>query len=144
MANFKSDKVTVNGSAQKVFEKLSDLSNIVNLLENAPVDQIPEEHRDTLQKISFSENSISFPAGPVGDVTLQVKKREPFSLIELEGVGTPVPLSLSLNIEEVSENECRAYVAIDLAIPAMLKPMISSPMQKMTDQFSQVLKAIKF
>ena len=144
MANFKSDTVTINASAQRVFEKLSDLNNIGTLLENAPLDQIPEDKRDALGKISFTSDSISFPAAPVGDVTLTVTKREPYSLIMLEGVGTPVPLSLSLNIEEISEAECRGYVSIDLAIPAMLKPMISGPLQKMTDQFSQVLRSLKF
>lgn len=143
MATFKSEKVELRYSAETVFNKLSDLSNIGTLLENAPLDKIPEDKRDLLNKITFSADSISFPAQPVGEVTLQVVRREPFTLIELDGVGTPVPLKMRMEITPHGET-CDAMIVVDLAIPAMLKPMISGPLQKMTDQFSQVLRALKF
>lgn len=143
MATFKSDKVELRYPAEAVFDKLSDLSNIGTLLENAPVDQIPEDKRELLNKITFSRDTISFPAQPVGDVTLQVVRREPFTLIELDGVGTPVDLKMRMEITPKGET-CEAMVVVDIAIPAMLKPMVAGPLQKMTDQFSQVLRALKF
>ena len=41
MATYSSQAVAIQASAENVFSKLSDLSNLRTLLDNAPVDKIP-------------------------------------------------------------------------------------------------------
>lgn len=55
-----------------------------------------------------------------------------------------MPLGLQLNVIPVDDASCRAMAEVDIDIPAMLRPMIAGPMQKMTEQFAQVLRSIPF
>lgn len=144
MAVYKSSEVTIAASAQVVFDKLSNLNNLKELITKIPQDQIPEDKRKAFEDITITEDSISFPAGPVGALTFKVTQKTPPTLIKLEGIGSPVPLNLALHLIEENENSSRGYVEIDIEIPALLKPMIGGQIQKMADQFAEMLRAIPF
>lgn len=144
MATYKSGRERVLASAENVYSKLSDLENLQSVIDNLPEDKIPADKRGMLEQIKITADSISLPAGPVGELKLQVSKLEPFSFIELQGVGTPVPLSLGVRIDPVSDSESDVQVLLDIEIPMMLKPMIGGTLQKMVDQFATVMTAVKF
>ena len=144
MAVYKSKPAQINASADDVYGRLSNLSNLKSLMANIPQEAIPADKKEMFDAVVVSDDSISFPAGPVGEVKLKVVEKVAPRLIRLEGVGTPVPLSLSLSITPLSEVQCEASVSIDIAIPAMLKPMLGGTIQKMADQFGQVLGALKY
>lgn len=142
MATFKSEEVTLRASAQNVFDKLSNLEGLGNLIKEAPLDQVPAEQRAMLDQVSVSADRISFPGGPAGEITLRLAEAVAPSLIRMEGEGTPVPLSMTMHIEPLLAEESRAYVEIDIKIPAMLKPMVAGPLQKMADQFAEMLPQV--
>lgn len=139
MATYKSDTVSVAVSAETLFSKLSNLENLNSILNDIPRDQIPVDQLAMLEKVNVSADTISFPGGPAGDVTLKLTRVQEPTSICLEGQGTPVPMSLALNINPLNADNCEAYVQIDIQIPMMLKPMVSGPLQKMADQFAQML-----
>ena len=144
MATYKSDEVTLKASADSVFSRLSDFESLRSLLDRVPEDQIPADKKEMFDSIHLTKDSIELPGGPVGSVKLRVVERTAPSRITLKGEGTPVPLQLQLDIHPVDEMSCRAQAKIDIEIPMMLKPMISGPMQKMTEQFASVLRSIPF
>lgn len=144
MTTVKSDKTRIPVSAQRVYEKLSNLENLQPMLEQIPSDSIPEDKREMFENLKITADTITIPAGPVGEITLRMADCIPYSLIQLIGEGAPVPLAMSLEIEEIGAEECELQVAISLDIPIMLKPMVSGPLRKIVDQFSKVLGAIKF
>ena len=144
MTTIKSDKAIVSATPEKVFEKLSNLSNLKPLLEQVPKDQIPEDKREMFDNLKITEDSISIPAGPVGEITLRISDKLPNSLIRLAGEGSPVPMDMQLEIEPLGADQSEVQVAINLEIPAMLKPMVSGPLKKIANQFVNVLGAIKF
>lgn len=144
MATFKSDITLVQGSAQTVFSKFSNLENLKSLLERIPADQIPDDKREMFDNLEITSDSLTIPAGPVGVLTLRLTEKVEPTLIRLEGENTPVPVSLMLHIMPEGESNCNVQVEIDLAIPAMLKPMVSGPVKKIVDQFAQVMQAIPF
>lgn len=144
MANYNSGEVTLQAPAQVVFEKLSNLENLRSLLEKVPADKIPADKMEMFNNITITADSISVPGGPVGTLTFRVVEKKEPSLIKLNGEGSPVPLSLAIRISEDTPTTSKAYVDIDIAIPPMLKPMIGGTIQKMADQFAQVLKAVPF
>ena len=47
---------------------------------------------------------------------------------------------MSLHIVPLTPETCETYVQIDLQIPAIMKPMVNGPMQKMVDQFGQMMR----
>lgn len=144
MATYKSDEVTLKASAQSVFDRLGNFESLKTLLEQVPEDQIPADKKEMFDSIKLTNDSIELPGGPVGSIRLRVVEKVAPSRITLKGEGTPVPLSLQLDINPVDADTCRAQAKVDLDIPAMLRPMISGPMQKMTEQFAQVLRSIPF
>ena len=144
MADYKSNKVTLPYSAEKVYSRVSNLEGLADILRQVPEDKIPADQKAMLEQVKISSDSISFPAGPVGDITLKVVERREPGLIRLEGVGTPVPLSLAMHILPLNPDSCEAYVDIDVQIPAMLKPMVNKPLQQMADPFGRMLQQMPF
>lgn len=144
MASFKSNPVGINAGAERVFLKLSDLSSLRELLENVPKDSIPADKMAMFEQMEITPDSITIPGGPVGAIKLVVAERVNPTLIKLEGEGTPVALNLMLHIAPLGEERSEASVEIDVAIPAMLKPMVAKPLQQIVDQFAMVLQAIPF
>lgn len=144
MTNIKSEKTAINASAEKVYDKLSNLENLKPLLEGVPREMIPEDKRDMFDNLKVTRDTLSIPAGPVGNILLRVTDRMPYSLISLSGEGSPVPLNMQLEIESTGADTCEVEVGINLEIPAMLRPMVSGPLKRIADQFSQVLGAIPF
>lgn len=144
MTTIKSDKTILDAPAQVVFEKLSNLENLKNLLEKVPVDKVPEDKRAMFENLKITSDSIEIPGGPAGAITLKVRDKMAPSLIRLEGEGTPIPLSMQLEIEPKTETSCEVQVSLSMQIPAMLKPMISGPVKKIVEQFAQMLRAIPF
>lgn len=144
MATYKSDEVTLKASAQSVFDRLGNFESLKSLLAQVPEDQIPADKKEMFDNIKLTEDAIEFPGGPVGAIRLRVSDKVPPVKIALKGEGTPVPLSIQLDITPIDNDSCRAQTKIDIEIPAMLRPMISGPMQKMTEQFASVLRSIPF
>ena len=144
MATYKSEEVPLKASAQAVFDRLSNLDSLKGLLAQVPEDQIPADKKEIFDSIKISGDSIELPGGPVGAIRLRMTEKTAPTRIKMKGEGTPVPLSLQLDIHPVDDESCRAAAQVDLDIPAMLRPMISGPMQKMTEQFAHVLRSIPF
>ncbi len=144
MAKYNSEDVLLNAPAEAVFSKLSNLENLRSLLEKVPADKIPADKMEMFNNITITPDAITVPGGPVGALTFRVKEKVEPSLIRLVGEGSPVPLSLAMHISADTEITSKAKVVIDIDIPAMLKPMVGGHIQKMADQFGQVLRAIPF
>lgn len=144
MANYKSKDVSLNYSAEVVFNKLSNLESLKEVLANVPREKVKPEDLAMLDQIEVTPDTISFPAGPVGSLTLRMTRKEAPVLLRLEGENSPVPMSLEMNITPEGENHCSARVVIDLQIPKMLAPMVNGPLNKMTEQFADMLAMIPF
>ncbi|MDE5843209.1 MAG: SRPBCC family protein [Muribaculaceae bacterium] len=144
MAVYKSSGRAVFAPAAAVYNKLSDLNGLKGLIDNIPADVVPEDKQELLAGVRITSDSISFPAGPVGEITLRVAEKIEPSLISLEGVGTPVALNLRLELAGIAASECEAVVALDIAIPPMLKPMVGGSLQKMVDQFADIIERLKY
>ena len=144
MTTYSSKEITLPASADVVFEKLSNLQNLRSLLDKVPVDKVPEDKRHMFENITITEDSIEVPGGPMGSLRFKVTEKTAPSYIKLIGEGMPIEMNLAMNVKPVSENSSLAKVDINIDIPALLKPMVGGQIQKMADQFGDVLGAISF
>ena len=144
MTTYSSPDVTLNASAETVFSKLSNLENLQSMLNKVPADKIPEDKRQMFENIHITPDTIQVPGGPMGNLTFRVTKREEPSLISLTGEGIPINMSIDLRIKPVSESSSTAKVDFNLDIPALLKPMVGGQIQKIANQFGDVISAIPF
>lgn len=144
MATYNSKEVTLQTSATNVFDKLSNLENLKSLLDKVPADRVPEDKRAMFENIKITPDTIEVPGGPMGSLTFRVVERKSPSLIKLQGEGIPMQMALALHVKPISDASSSAKVEIDINIPAMLKPMVGGQIQKIADQFGDVLGAIPF
>ena len=144
MAIYKSGEVELQAPAEMVYERLSNMENLRSLIDKIPADRIPADQKKAFSEIEITPDTITFPAGPVGAMTFRIVERTVPSLIKLQGEGSPVPLSLSMHITPDDASSSKGFVEIDIEIPALLKPMIGGQIQKMADQFGEMLRAIPF
>ena len=144
MAIYSSDKITLQSSATSVYEKLSNLENLKGMLDKVPADRVPEDKRQMFENIKITNDTIEVPGGPMGSLVFRVTERVAPSLIKLRGEGIPIEMALVLHISPISDTTSSAKVDIDINLPAMLKPMIGGQIQKIANQFGEVLGAIPF
>ena len=144
MTTYSSPDINLPASADAVFAKLSNLENLQELLNKVPADKIPEDKRQMYENIKITPDTIELPGGPMGNLTFRVTKREVPSLISLTGEGVPITMSIDFRITPLSESASTGKVDFNLDIPALLKPMIGGQIQKMANQFGDVLGAIPF
>lgn len=141
MATYKSETVGLMYPAERVFTKLSNLEGLGQMIKNVPEGQVPAEQLSMLEQVKVTPDSIEFPS-PAGSITLRLVETIDPTLIRMEGAGTPVPMEMALHIMPLTPDTCEAYVQIDLQIPAMLKPMVSGPLQKLVKQFADMLRRL--
>ena len=144
MALYSSNKVTINSSAVSVYDKLTNLENLQTLLEKVPANQIPEDKRQMFENIKITPDTIEVPGGPMGNLIFRVTERKAPSMIKLNGEGIPIDMALILHISPLTDTTSEAKVDIDINLPAMLKPMVGGQIQKIANQFGDVLGAIPF
>lgn len=144
MATYSSETVSLSASADNVYSKFSNLENLRSLLANVPAGSLPDDQKSMLEQIRITPDSITVPGGPVGSLVFKVSEKVEPSFIRLDAEGSPIALALAINITPTSADSCTAKVDIDIALPAMLKPMIGGQIQKMADQFGHMLKSIPF
>ena len=144
MAIYSSGEVNLNASAPNVFDKLSNLENLQGMLDKVPADRIPEDKRQMFENIKITPDTIEVPGGPMGNLIFRVTERIAPSLIKLKGEGIPIEMALILHLTPISDSSSSAKVDVDINLPAMLKPMVGGQIQKIANQFGEVLGAIPF
>lgn len=144
MAEYKSDIIELNGSAEKAFATLSNPENLKKLLDKAPKDRIPADKLEMLEKLEITPDSITVPGGPMGAVTLEVTERREPEYIEMKAAQLPVDVKLALHIEPVDSSSSRGVLVINAAIPPMLVPMASGMLKKVLDQCATMLSYVNF
>lgn len=134
MARYESAPVSVNASVHSIFEKFNDLTSLQKLLE-----QLPADMRAQVGDVTFEKDSITLQTNQVGEIKFVVKERVAPGKIVFGTQSSPVPLTLTALLKETSPESTEVRAETDVEIPAILKPMIGSTMQRATDQFAQLI-----
>ena len=135
MATFTSAPVDVAMPPEQLFERLTDLTRLQDMMEN-----LPAEARQQMGQVSFEKDTIRIVTPQVGEISFSVKERVAPSKVIFGTESSPVPLTLTALLEPVDGGEkTRVSVQTDVDVPIFLKGMISGPMQKATDQFATML-----
>ena len=86
MVNFESSVKVIPYSQERVYNKLSDLSNL-----EAIKDRLPQ---DKVEDLSFDSDTLSFKVAPVGRLTLRIVERDPCKCIKLATTDSPLPFNM--------------------------------------------------
>ena len=125
----KSDKVSINCPAEKVYGFLSNFDHFSALL--------PE------QVINWQSNgdSCTFEVKGLATLGLRIIEKVPFTKIGMQGEGKiPFGFTLDSFFEQVSEQECTAQMVIDADMNPFIAMMVEKPLQNFVDLLIKKLK----
>lgn len=161
MDKYESSVHLAPASIDRVFAKLSDMSNMQSVQERVadpnfeeqlrariPADKMPDAEklkqiRDSIQQMTFTPDSVTMPAGPLGTVTLQVVERENERLVKLAVVGAPVPANVWIQMLP-SGAATALKVTVGAEMNFFIRKMVESKLKQAPDGIAQVLCAIPY
>ena len=136
MTKFESSVKQIRYSVEDVYRSISDLSNLERVR-----DRIPE---DKLKSFSFDKDSVSVNVAPVGDLKLRIIEREEGKCVKFEGVQTPLPFNLWIQVLPVTATESKMKITVQADIPFMMKGMVAGPLQDGVEKIADALSQIPF
>lgn len=136
MTNFESSVKVIPFSQERVFTKLSDLSNLESVKDRLP--------KDKIQDITFDTDTLSFNASPIGQLTLKIIEREPSKCIKFETVKSPLPFNMWIQLVSISDDECKIKITIGMDINPFMKGMVQKPLQEGLEKMVTMLTMINY
>ena len=136
MTTFEKSVTVIPDSQERVYNKLSDLSNL-----EAIKDRLPQ---DKVQDLSFDSDTLSFSVSPVGKLTLQIVEREPSKCVKLETTNSPLPFNMWIQLVATGEEECKVKVTIGMDINPFMKAMVQKPLQEGLEKMVEMLSIINY
>lgn len=136
MTEFVSEIKAIPFNEDRIFNMLSDLSNLEKVKDRIPQDKI--------QEFEFDKDSCSFSVTPVGKITFQIVEREPYKTVKFTTANSPIPLYLWIQLKQVQENDTRIKLTVRAGLNPFLKQMVSKPLQDALDKISTVLAALPY
>ena len=136
MTEFVSEIKAIPFNDDRIFNMLSDLSNLEKVKDRSPQDKI--------QEFEFDKDSCSFSVAPVGKITFQIVEREPYKTVKFTTANSPIPLYLWIQLKQVEENDTRMKLTVRADLNPFLKQMVSKPLQDALDKISTILAALPY
>ena len=136
MTKFESSVKVIPYSQERVYNKLSDLSNL-----EAIKDRLPQ---DMVQGLSFDSDTLRFSVSTVGKLTLQIVEREPSKCVKLETTNSPLPFNMWIQLVATGEEECKVKVTIGMDINPFMKAMVQKPLQEGLEKMVEMLSIINY
>ena len=134
MAQFESSVKFVPYSQERVFNKLSDLSNL---------ESVRDKLADKVQGLAFDSDTMSFTVQGVS-ITLRIIEREPYKCIKFESEKAPGPMNLWIQILPVDAEQAKLKVMIRAEVNMFMKAMVSKPLQDGVDKLAEMLSVIPY
>ena len=117
--NLESPKVTVQKSAQDLFDQLSDVKNFEKLMP------------DNIAKFEvIGEDAFIFGLKGMPEIKLKMKEKTAPSKIVLGAASDKLPFTLVSNIDIVSDSSSEVQLLFEGEFNAMMAMMIKGPISK--------------
>ena len=142
MNQFESDVKQIPYSQQRVYEKLSDLSNLEQFTDI--LEQEKEKAKLNIENLAFDTDSVRCSISPVGKLELRIVEREEPKCIKFEATTAPIPLTLWIQILPVTEETSKMKLTLRTELNIFLKGMLQKPLKQGIDRLAEVLSSIPY
>jgi carbon monoxide dehydrogenase subunit G len=136
MLDFTSEIKTIPHNDDRIFEMLSDLSNLERVRERIPQDKI--------KNFTFDRDTCSLTVEPVGVIQFNIVEREPNKTIKFQATRSPVPLTLWIQLKQVAECDTKMKMTIRADVNPFIKQMVSKPLQDAVNKISEVIAQLPY
>ncbi|HOO19647.1 MAG TPA: SRPBCC domain-containing protein [Paludibacteraceae bacterium] len=136
MTNYESEVKTIFSNIQKVFNQLSDLTNLKSLL-----DGNESVVKDKLKDLQFDADSFNFSIETFGKIGFRITERKPFEIVKFQSEYFPVKTNVWIRLNQTAENETNMKLSIEADIPLMLKMMVDSKLKEMVNLMADTISS---
>lgn len=160
MTKYESGIKTIYATTQRVYEKLSDLSNLqaiqqrvsdpmfMDLIRQQAGDKVNDDQlrmlQEKLSQMEFTTDSVSIPVEQLGTtITLHIIEREEPKLVKMELLGSPMPGNLWLQFLPCAEGT-RMKVTVGVELNFFMRKMIEGKLKTGVDQLADMLARLPY
>ena len=158
MTKYESQIYTVNATQEHAYERMSNLKNFEALrsLLTMPdfaervMANVPAEHADKVspekiqqiqqqpEDVVFSEDAVSFES-KMGLITLAITEREAPKLVKLQGVNTPVDVTLWVQLLPQGPYQSKMKVTVGADMNFFIRKMVEKYLKQAPDGIANFL-----
>lgn len=142
MNQFESNVKQIPYSQQRVYDKLSDLSNLEQFTELLQQEQ--EKAKIKVEDLAFDSDSISCSVSPVGKLELRIVEREEPKCVKFEATTSPIPLTLWIQILPVTDETSKMKLTLRTELNIFLKGMLQKPLKEGVEKLAEMLSQIPY
>ena len=128
-------------SQEQVYTKVSDLSNLKNLMERIPEDQ---KKNINLENLECTPDKVSTTVSPIGTVELAVVARDPFKCVKMETLRSPIELTFWIQIVSTGESSCKIKLTVDADINVFMAKMVEKPLTEAVEKLADLLSTLPY
>lgn len=136
MTKFESSIREIPHPQQRVYETLSDLSNLEKVRDRIPADKVKD--------FAFDSDSLSISVPPAGSVRLRIVDREEPKCVKFETEQSPVPFNFWIQLLPVTDTSCKMKLTIKADLNPFIKGMVKKPLEEGIEKIADVLQAINY
>ena len=136
MSKYESSIKQIPHSQRAVYNCISDLTNLEKVKDRVPEDKIKD--------FSFDKDTVSLNIDPVGALTFKIINREEPKCVKFEGVGTPLPIHLWIQVLPISDTSSKMKLTVEADIPIFVRPMVETPLKEGVEKIADVLAMVNY
>ena len=136
MSKYESSIKQIPHSQRAVYACISDLTNLEKVKDRVPEDKIKD--------FSFDKDTVSLNIDPVGALTFKIINRDEPKCVKFEGVGTPLPINLWIQVLPVSDTTSKMKLTVEADIPFYVRPMVEKPLKEGVEKIADVLSMVNY
>ena len=141
MKRIESNVKQIPYSQESVYAKVSDLSNLRELMERIPEDQ---KQNIKLENLECTADKVSTTVSPIGKVELVIVSREPFKCVKMETTQSPVKLIIWIQIVSTGDSSCKIKLTADADLNLFMAKMVEKPLTEALDKLADTLAMIPY
>jgi len=126
-----SKKITVQKSAQELFDFLTNLNNF---------EQLMPENISKFEVIR--ENAFVFALKGMPEIALEIKEKEAPNKLVLGAISDKMPFTLTTTIDEINETASEAELHFEGKFNTMMTMMVKGPLTKFLETLSSKMENI--
>ena len=159
MTEYKSEVKTIFAPQERVYARLSDLSNLEaikqgldnpqakeHLMQQAGDKVKPEQLEQVIEKLrslQFDCDSVS-GSSPVGNITVRIIEREAPKTIKFALEGAPIQANMWIQLLPAGDTQCAMRLTVKADLNFFIKQMIGSKLQQGVDGLASTLAALPY
>lgn len=160
MTKYESSVKTIYAPVGQVFAKLSDLTNLEVLRQNAAnpdfLERIRQQAGDKvkpeqveqvaqrLQSMQCTPDTVSVDAAPLGNIILRIIEREEPKLVKFAVEGAPMGANLWVQLLPASDTQCALKLTLGADLNFFMKQIVGGKLKDGVDKMADMLAMLPY